>query len=162
MKYNQNSRILQITEKTLIIGVDVASETNYARAFDYRGVELAKLLKFNNDNNGFKTFSEWVKSVAKQQQKQQVMVGMEPTGHYWFTFAQHLKDHQLKIVLVNPFHVKRSKELMIIIRPKMTERTQNHCHAGKRRSIHGTVHSRRNLQRFTKCNGNPLKISEAA
>ncbi|WP_227767485.1 IS110 family transposase [Zhaonella formicivorans] len=111
MKYNQNSRILQITEKTLIIGVDVASETNYARAFDYRGVELAKLLKFNNDNNGFKTFSEWVKSVAKQQQKQQVMVGMEPTGHYWFTFAQHLKDHQLKIVLVNPFHVKRSKEL---------------------------------------------------
>jgi transposase len=39
------------------------------------------------------------------------MVGMEPTGHYWFTFAQHLKEHRTKIVLVNPFHVKRSKEL---------------------------------------------------
>lgn len=39
------------------------------------------------------------------------MVGMEPTGHYWFAFAQHLNDHRIKIVLVNPFHVKRSKEL---------------------------------------------------
>lgn len=40
-----------------------------------------------------------------------VMVGMEPTGHYWFNFAQFLKDSGIRIVLVNPFHVKRSKEL---------------------------------------------------
>lgn len=40
-----------------------------------------------------------------------VMVGMEPTGHYWFNLAQQLKDQSMKIVLVNPFHVKRSKEL---------------------------------------------------
>lgn len=111
MKYNQNTKILQITEKTLIVGVDIASETNYARAFDYRGVELTKILKFNNDTHGFKSFSEWAQSVAKKHQKQAIMVGMEPTGHYWFTFAQHLKDHNTKIVLVNPFHVKRSKEL---------------------------------------------------
>lgn len=39
------------------------------------------------------------------------MVGMEPTGHYWFNIAQELKDQGMKIVLVNPFHVKRSKEL---------------------------------------------------
>lgn len=39
------------------------------------------------------------------------MVGMEPTGHYWFNIAQELKDQSMKIVLVNPFHVKRSKEL---------------------------------------------------
>jgi transposase len=111
MKYNQNTKILQISQKTLIIGVDVASEVNYARAFDDRGIELAKILKFSNDNSGFKEFSNWTKSLVKQYQKQQVMVGMEPTGHYWFTFAQHLKDHRMKLVLVNPYHVKRSKEL---------------------------------------------------
>lgn len=76
MKYNQNTKILQITEKTLIVGVDIASETNYARAFDYRGVELTKILKFNNDTHGFKSFSEWAQSVAKKHQKQAVMVGM--------------------------------------------------------------------------------------
>ena len=40
MKYSQNSKIMQISEKTLIIGVDIASEVHFARAFDYRGVEL--------------------------------------------------------------------------------------------------------------------------
>jgi transposase len=36
---------------------------------------------------------------------------MEPTGHYWFNLAQYLKDYGIKVVLVNPFHVKRSKEM---------------------------------------------------
>ena len=39
------------------------------------------------------------------------MVGMEPTGHYWFTFAQYLGENNIKIVLVNPYHVKTTKEL---------------------------------------------------
>ena len=111
MKYTQNAKILQITENTLIIGVDVASETHYARAFDYRGIEFGRLLKFSNDRNGFAAFAEWTEILRAEHHKEHVMVGMEPTGHYWFTFAQHLKDHQIKIVLVNPFHVKRSKEL---------------------------------------------------
>ncbi|WP_423738947.1 IS110 family transposase [Clostridium estertheticum] len=39
------------------------------------------------------------------------MVGLEPTGHYWFTLGNFLKELGIKLVLVNPFHVKRSKEL---------------------------------------------------
>ncbi|WP_375372986.1 transposase [Clostridium estertheticum] len=39
------------------------------------------------------------------------MVGLQPTGHYWFTFGNFLKELGIKLVLVNPFHVKRSKEL---------------------------------------------------
>lgn len=35
MKYTQNERILQITEKTLIVGIDVGSEKHYARAFNW-------------------------------------------------------------------------------------------------------------------------------
>ena len=39
------------------------------------------------------------------------MVGLEPTGHYWFTLAAYLQGSSIKLVLVNPYHVKRSKEL---------------------------------------------------
>jgi len=56
MKYTQNEKIMQITENTLIIGVDIASDVHYARAFDYRGIELDKVIKFNNDIQGFKVF----------------------------------------------------------------------------------------------------------
>lgn len=42
MKSNtQNAKIEAITEKTLVLGIDVGSETHYARAFDYRGIEYS-------------------------------------------------------------------------------------------------------------------------
>ena len=39
------------------------------------------------------------------------MIGCEPTGHYWFAFAKYVTDHKHKIVMVNPFSVKKIKEL---------------------------------------------------
>ena len=35
----QNAKIASITEKTLIVGIDVGSVTHYARAFDWRNYE---------------------------------------------------------------------------------------------------------------------------
>ena len=51
MKYNtQNAKIESITEKTLIVGIDVGSETHYARAFDWRNYEYSKKpLEFSNN-----------------------------------------------------------------------------------------------------------------
>jgi hypothetical protein len=50
MKSNtQNTKIAAITEKTLIIGIDVGSETHFARAFNWRGYEFSrKPLEFSN------------------------------------------------------------------------------------------------------------------
>ena len=51
MNYNtQNAKIASITEKTLIIGIDVGSETHYARAFSRRNYEYSKKpFAFSND-----------------------------------------------------------------------------------------------------------------
>jgi len=111
MNYTQNEKIMSITESTLVIGIDIAKQFQYARAFDYRGIELSKVRPFENTAEGFKIFEEWAKSIAKENQKDNIIVGLEPTGHYWFTLGNFLKKSGIKLVLVNPFHVKRSKEL---------------------------------------------------
>jgi transposase len=111
MKFNQNQRILQVSEEVMIVGIDVASEIHYARAFDNRGIEQGKVLRFTNDLEGFKAFVKWVDAIRLKAGKQRAIVGLEPTGHYWFNLAQYSKDHDMKVVLVNPFAVKRSKEL---------------------------------------------------
>ena len=36
---------------------------------------------------------------------------MEPTGHYWMPLAQFLRKQGIQVVLVNPMHVRKSKEL---------------------------------------------------
>ncbi len=38
------------------------------------------------------------------------MVGMEPTGHYWFSLARWLVEQDIEAVLVNPHIVKKNKE----------------------------------------------------
>ncbi len=43
MNYNtQNEKIAVITEKTLVVGIDIGREMHYARVFDYRGYEFSK------------------------------------------------------------------------------------------------------------------------
>lgn len=111
MKYTQNEKILQITEKTLIVGIDVGSEKHYARAFNFRGVEYGKLLIFDNSAEGFTKLVGWVQKLTNENGLSDVMLGMEPTGHYWFNLAENMKRHGMRVVLVNPHHVKKSKEL---------------------------------------------------
>lgn len=113
MKSNtQNKKIEAITEKTLVIGIDVGSETHYARAFDHRGYEFSKRpFMFSNDEAGFETFKAWILDYKEKYEKEAVVPGMEPTGHYWFNLGKFLQDNGMKPVLVNPHHVKKSKEL---------------------------------------------------
>ena len=108
----QNKKIEAITETTLVIGIDVGSETHYARAFDHRGLEYSKKpFKFSNNEAGFATFKAWILECKEAHGKDKVVPGMEPTGHYWFNLGKFLQDNEMKPVLVNPHHVKKSKEL---------------------------------------------------
>ena len=108
----QNAKIKSITEKTLIVGIDIGSETHYARAFDWRNYEYSKKpFSFNNDEDGFKAFSSWINEIAEKHGKNTVIPGMEPTGHYWLNLGAYLQEQGMKPVHVNPHHVKKSKEL---------------------------------------------------
>ena len=56
MSVTQNEKIRQVTDTTMVIGVDIASELHWARAFDWRGLELGKTVKFENSAEGFNFF----------------------------------------------------------------------------------------------------------
>ena len=113
MNFNtQNKKIEAITAKTLVIGIDVGSEFHYARAFNYRGIEFSKKpFKFTNDEIGFEGFFSWMLEIKRKHSMKKVVPGMEPTGHYWFNLGKFLQDNEIRPVLVNPYHVKTSKEL---------------------------------------------------
>jgi transposase len=42
---------------------------------------------------------------------EKTVIGVEPTGHYWLNLAHFLKKVAIKLVVVTPMHVKKSKEL---------------------------------------------------
>ena len=112
MNYTQNERIEQVSNETLVIGIDIGSQMHYARAFDNRGKELTKrVFSFKNDIEGFNSFDQWAEKIKTDNGKTKIMIGCEPTGHYWFAFAKYVTDHKKTLVMVNPFSVKKIKEL---------------------------------------------------
>ena len=113
MNYNtQNAKITSITEKSLIVGIDVGSETHYARAFSWRNYEYSKKpFAFSNDEDGFASFKVWMDDIAEKHEMEKVIPGMEPTGHYWLNLGAYLQGQGMRPVHVNPHHVKKSKEL---------------------------------------------------
>ncbi len=87
-KFSKNDKISFITDDMLIVGCDVGSDTHYARAIDTRGRELSKRpFEFSNTEEGFKSVKEWLGKLSARNGKTQVVLGLEPTGHYWFDLA---------------------------------------------------------------------------
>ena len=111
MKRTQNEKILQIKNETLVVGIDIGKNNHYARAFDNRGLELAKLLRFSNTKQGYEALNDWMRKIMWENSKTETTVGFEPTGHYWFTLGDHLQKEGHRLGIVNPFHVKCTKEL---------------------------------------------------
>ena len=111
MNCKQNERINQVGETSLVVGIDIGGTTHYARAFDWRGIELARILKFSNSGEGFERLSHWMQGICERHGKAKIIVGIEPTGHYWFTLGRYLREQGVRLVMVNPYAVKQTKEL---------------------------------------------------
>lgn len=113
MKCNtQNAKIKAITDETMVVGIDIGSETHYARAFNNRGIEFSsKPFAFSNSEDGFAKLKAWMEDLMDRHSMKDVVPGMEPTGHYWFNLGEFLQNNGMRPVHVNPYHVKQSKEL---------------------------------------------------
>lgn len=111
-KFTKNDKISFISDEMLIVGCDIGSETHYIRAIDARGRELSKgAFEFSNSAEGFAGAKAWMLDLAAKNEKKQIVLGLEPTGHYWFTMAAWMVANGISVVQVNPYAVKQSKEI---------------------------------------------------
>ena len=112
MNNTQNKKITQVTDDTLIVGVDIGSERHWARAILARGYEVSKKpFQFDNTEEGFERFVTWAYGLEAENKLKKIVIACEPTGHYWFNLYDFLKKYDVKLVLVAPQHVKHSKEM---------------------------------------------------
>ena len=111
-KFKKDDKISFIDDGTLIIGCDIGSDKHYIRAIDTRGREIGKkAFGFNNDREGFEKAKEWAVKIAVTNKKKQIVMGLEPTGHYWLDLAAWMVDNGISVVQVNPYAVKQTKEV---------------------------------------------------
>lgn len=111
MNRNTNHKINQVSENTLVIGIDIAKNKHFACAIDDRGRVLHKPFAFMNTRPSFDYLYSTIVSLQEKHEKTEVIIGFEPTGHYWMNLASYLVNLGIRFVMVNPLHVNRTKEL---------------------------------------------------
>ena len=111
-KFDKNAKISFISDDMLILGCDIGSDTHFARAIDSRGRELSDAaFEFSNSSEGFQSMKAWALELAARNNKQQIVLGLEPTGHYWFCVTAWMVANGISVVQVNPYAVKQTKEV---------------------------------------------------
>lgn len=111
-KFTKNDKLTFISDDMLIIGCDIGSEVHYIRGIDTRGRELSRdAFAFRNNEEGFQNAKDWALELAAANEKKQIVLGLEPTGHYWFCLAAWMVSNGISVVRVNPYAVKQTKEL---------------------------------------------------
>lgn len=104
-------KIALVYGKVLVVGVDVAKKKHFARIYNPVGLDVVKPFSFHNSRDGFWRLASKISEAQGKEGACRVVIGMEPTGHYFKPLAWFLKEQGYMVVIVNPYHVKKAKEM---------------------------------------------------
>ena len=110
MNKTRHRKLERVKGDVLIIGVDIARSAHKAALRLPQG-EVSKIFSFANDLSGFQRLAQQVKEQCEKHSLRGAVLGIEPTGHYWEALAYWWEDNYGTVVMVNPMHTKRAKEL---------------------------------------------------
>lgn len=113
-KKNDNRQVekrQRITEATLIVGMDIGCEFNAMCLMNKEGTVLGRYPKIYNSRKGFDYFHTVIEKTKKKNKLSDVLIGMEPTGHYWRKIAFFAMDKNYEVRFVRTTALKHQREL---------------------------------------------------
>jgi len=111
-QYNrQQEKRKRIGDQTLVIGMDIGSEFNAACFMDKEGKVLGRYPTIYNSRKGFDFFQTMVMKTKRKHKLTDVLIGMEPTGHYWRKIAFFAKEQGCEVRFIRTTAVKHQRGL---------------------------------------------------
>ena len=99
-----------INAKTMIVAIDIGKDKNWA-IFRAPVGQDSKPFVFTTTREGFGKFSDRLRWYKAHYNARDVVVGFESTGVYADPLIHYLQARGIRLVLVNPVHTKRVKEI---------------------------------------------------
>jgi len=110
--YNkQIVRRQRIKRTTLVIGMDIGNEFNAMCLMNKEGEVLSKYPRLYNTRKGFDYFVKIVEETRAKKGFSTVLIGMEPTGHYWRKIAYFAKEKGYEVRFVRTTALRHQREL---------------------------------------------------
>ena len=120
-----NEKIERITPDALISGIDIGKTKCCARFFDYRELEVYHKVWFDKTEN-LDAIGCQITAAMYKENKTDVIISFEPTGHYWLNIDKYFKDNDQETVLMPTYTVKQAKE-MHDQNPTKSDSKDNNC-----------------------------------
>jgi transposase len=83
------------------VGVDTGKSRHQAAAYDPAAQRMTGQVAFSVDREGFDRFHTFLQRLAPM--ADQVVIGLEATGHYHLTLVEYLVSLGYQVALLNPF-----------------------------------------------------------
>jgi len=80
-------------------GIDVAKEKHVACIVDPHGQLLVRPRSFTNDAAGYQ---QWLECLRQSGRVNSILIGMEATGHYWYSLHEFLTRQGYTVIVLNP------------------------------------------------------------
>lgn len=110
--YNkQVARRQRIKRTTLVIGMDIGNEFNAMCLMNKEGEVFGKYPRIYNTRRGFDYFAKVLDETKAKKGFRDVIIGMEPTGHYWRKIAYFSKDKGYEVRFVRTTALRHQREL---------------------------------------------------
>jgi len=110
--YNRQALKRQkIDERTLVIGVDIGKAFNAVGFMNKSGRVLGSCAKLYNNREGFEQFVGIIEGLKSKHRLRKVLIGMEPTGHYWRKLAYFAQENGYEVRFVRTTALKHHREL---------------------------------------------------
>ena len=95
---------------SLYVGIDIGKFFHVACFLD-EGRNQIELLKFGNSHQGFSELEKLIKGFSTL--GDELILGMEATGHYCFPLYEFLIDKEYQVKVFNPLKVNRFRNFYI-------------------------------------------------
>jgi transposase len=110
--YNkQLKRRQKIGDSTLVVGVDIGCKFNAVALMNKGGEVLGTYPKVYNSRKGFDYFVDVVEGAKTEHDLKEVLIGMEPTGHYWRKLAFFVMERGYAVRFVRTTALKHAREI---------------------------------------------------
>jgi len=107
----QLSKRQRIKETTLVVGMDIGYNFNAMALMNKEGQILGRYPRLYNSRNGFDYFVKVIESAKEKNGLKDVLIGLEPTGHYWRKIAYFSKSRGYEVRFVRTTALKHQREL---------------------------------------------------
>lgn len=100
----------------MYIGIDVAKDKHDVCILSREGKVLKESFTISNSKQGFNSLLTTIYSLREE--NEEVIIGLESTGHYGINLTRFLFKHDLPVVELNPLQVRKLREAVTLRKTK--------------------------------------------